>query len=144
MTNDQMPKLNKQEFVNSLKVAKERIDSAEILLKANQYRDSISRSYYACFDIISALLGIKGLIAKTHAGSLQLFGLHFVKTGIFDKKYAKIMRELLEKREMADYERQKEFSKEETINALEEVKDFVRVVESSIENIFNQEAEKYQ
>ena len=35
--------------------AKERLDSAKILLEAEQYKDSIGRSYYAIFTAVRAV-----------------------------------------------------------------------------------------
>lgn len=39
-----------------LKSAKERLDSAKILLEAGKYKDSIGRSYYAIFTAVRAVL----------------------------------------------------------------------------------------
>lgn len=41
-----------------------------------------NRMYYSCYYMVSALLLTKGLSSHTHSGTIGLFGLHFVKTGI--------------------------------------------------------------
>lgn len=79
-------KLTRKEFKSILNQARERLDSAEILLEKEKYRDSVSRSYYAVFDVVRGLLASRGIITKTHAGAFQQFALHFVKTGIFNKR----------------------------------------------------------
>ena len=54
----------------TIKKYEERINSAEILLKAGNYNDSVSRSYYALFDAIRGLLEIDGHGAKSHRGAI--------------------------------------------------------------------------
>lgn len=136
-------KISKDQFEDCLLLAKDRLESAEILLTAGQYRDSISRSYYAFFDVVAALLATKGLIPKTHSGALQLFSLHFVKDGPFPKEYSKKMRDLLEDRTEADYDWKVEFTKEEAKEALSEAKEFIQVVKEKKEEIFkNQKFQK--
>ena len=41
-----------------LEMAKERLDSAKLLLEAGKYKDSIGRSYYTMFTSVRALLAI--------------------------------------------------------------------------------------
>lgn len=128
--------LSEKEFKEMLNSVRERLESAEILLQNKKYRDSISRSYYAFFDIVAALLAVKGLIPRTHSGAIRLFSLHFVKKGIFPKEYGKTMRNLMEMREEADYEWKRGFSKKEAHEALKEAKDFFRIMESDIPKLF--------
>lgn len=42
--------------------------------------------------------------ANTHQGVLNLFGLYFVKTGKFDKKFGRFLSNLKSDRESGDYE----------------------------------------
>ncbi|MCD6500550.1 HEPN domain-containing protein [bacterium] len=128
------PKVNPspEEIASHLKLARDRIRSAEILLREGKYRDAISRAYYAFFDAASALLLTKGLVAKTHAGLLTLFGLYFVKKGKIKPKFARFFRKAKEAREEADYEVYKKFSKGETETIIGEAKEFVKEVEKTI------------
>lgn len=128
--------LDKNQFQDCLKLAEDRLDSAEILLKTGKYRDSISRSYYAFFDIVGALLATKGLIPKTHTGALRLFSLHFVKTEVFPKEYGRAMRELMEERQEADYEWKSKFDKEDAQEAINETKEFIKMVKNKIDQLF--------
>ena len=117
-------KISQQELFKSFDIAQERIKSAEVLLREGLYRDSISRSYYALFEIIRALLTIKGEVTKTHSGLIRQFGQYYIKTRIIPKKYAVWLSELAEERQLADYERLTEFSKEKAERAIKEVKEF--------------------
>jgi uncharacterized protein (UPF0332 family) len=125
-------KISQQELFKSFDIAKERIKSAELLLKERLYRDSISRSYYALFEVIRALLATKGVITKTHSGLIKQFGQYYIKTKIIPKKYAARLSELAEERQLADYERLIEFSKVKAEKALKEAKEFVKLAKRII------------
>ena len=125
-------KISQQELFKSFDIAEERIKSAGILLKEGLYRDSISRSYYALFEIIRALLATKGVITKTHSGLIRQFGQYFIKTKIIPKKYAAWLSELAEERQLADYERLVEFNKTKAEKAIIEAKEFIKLAKSII------------
>ncbi len=98
-----MPEHIKALLKEYLSNARKKISSAKILLEHQEYDDSVSRSYYAVFYCVQALLLSAGLKAESHSGARQLFGLHFVKTGKFDKKYARYLKSLKDDRENGDY-----------------------------------------
>ncbi|WP_299143341.1 HEPN domain-containing protein [uncultured Dialister sp.] len=54
-------------------MAKERIDSARILLEHHNFKDSIGRSYYAMFTAVRAILALDGVDFKKHAGVISYF-----------------------------------------------------------------------
>lgn len=127
-TTKQSPK----DIAKYLELAKRRLHSAEILLKAGEYKDAASRTYYGFFDAASALLLTKGLVAKTHSGLIALFNIHFVKTGKIKSQFATLFKRAKEAREEADYEIYKEFSKENVENILKTAKDFIKEIERVI------------
>ena len=49
------------------------------------------------------MLLTKGLEPRSHEGALRLFGLHFVKQGIFEPKDSHIFSRLMKYRQGADY-----------------------------------------
>ena|SRR3972149_3279484 len=124
--------ISQKELFKSFDIAKERIKSAGILLKEGLYRDSISRSYYALFEVIRALLATKGVITKTHSGLIRQFGQYYIKTKIIPKKYAAWLSKLAEERQLADYERLIEFNKAKAEKALETAKEFVELAKKII------------
>lgn len=131
-----MNTLTQNEFKETIKIAKEHLEAAELLLEKGYFRDSISRSYYAFFDVVAALLAIKGVITKTHAGALQQLGLYYIKTGILSEDSGKTMRRLLEARQKADYEWQIDFTKKEALASSQEAKIFIDLIEKSISKFF--------
>lgn len=78
--------------------------SAAVLLYENRFiSDAVSRLYYFVLYYIRALLLTKGMEPRSHEGALRLFGLHFIREGLIDKKAAQIFSKLMKYREEADY-----------------------------------------
>ena len=113
--------------------ARERIESAEHLLKIENFRDSISRAYYAFLDAADAVLLTRNVRPKSHAGTISQFSLYFIKTNIFEQKFIRWFKRIERARLEADYERQKTFTKEDAGEALKEAKEFVDAVASYIQ-----------
>lgn len=86
-----------------LEMAKDRLISAEVLLNAGSYKDSIGRSYYAMFTAVRALLAMEGQDFSKHAGVISHFQKEYVKSGKFDKKYSKYISQAFQIRNNADY-----------------------------------------
>lgn len=86
-----------------ISAAKERLNSAKILLECGSYKDSIGRSYYAMFTTVRALLAIDGVDYSKHAGVIAYFQRKYIKTGIFDKKYSKYLSQAFQIRNNTDY-----------------------------------------
>ena len=125
-------KLPHKEIKLYLDKAKDRIYSAQILLKAGQYNDAISRVYYAFFDAATAALLTKNLRVKTHQGLIILFNKHFVKNNKMPVKIARYLTKAFEARQEADYEALKKFDKEDVKAAIKSAKEFVKKVEEII------------
>ena len=66
--------------------ALETITEAEFLMKNHFWNNTVNRLYYSCYYAVSALLASVKIYPKTHAGTNQMFSLHFVKQGIFAKR----------------------------------------------------------
>lgn len=77
-----------------LSMAKEKLDSAKLLLDNNMYKDSISRSYYAMFTSVRAILAMDGVDFKKHAGVISYFQREYIKSGILEKKYSKYLSQI--------------------------------------------------
>lgn len=108
--------------------AKEKLSVATELLNAAHYDDAVSRAYYSVFHAAQAVLLTEGLTASTHQGLVNLFGLHLVKTGKFDKKFGKYLANLKDDRENGDYELYSAIDKETAGQAVSEAKEFLAEV----------------
>ena len=67
-----------------LSSAKERLESARLLLDAGLYKDSIGRSYYAIFTAVRAVLARDQVDFSKHAGVIAYFQREYIKSAIFD------------------------------------------------------------
>ncbi|WP_283680591.1 HEPN domain-containing protein [Parablautia sp. Marseille-Q6255] len=95
---------NREELVKyRLESARERLNSAEVLLKNGNYKDSIGRSYYAMFTAVRALLARDGIDYSKHAGVISYFQKEYIKTEQFDKKYSKYLSQAFQIRNNTDY-----------------------------------------
>ena len=56
-----------------LSSAKEKLNSAKVLLEAGLYKDSVGRSYYAIFSAIRAVLAVRQVDFSKHAGVIAYF-----------------------------------------------------------------------
>ena len=83
--------------------AKEKLESAKILLDNAHYKDSIGRSYYAIFSAVRAVLAKDAVDFAKHAGVISYFQREYIKTGVFDKKYSAYLQEAFQIRNNCDY-----------------------------------------
>lgn len=113
-----------------LEKSKEKLRVAQLLLSQKAFEDAISRAYYAAFHAAQAALLTEGLTATTHQGVVNLFGLHFVKTGKMDKKFGRFLSNLKDDRENSDYEIYSSIDEDIAKNAVREAREFVNAIQS--------------
>jgi uncharacterized protein (UPF0332 family) len=113
--------------------AEEAIDAAELLLKDGYLADSISRAYYAMFYIAEALLNEKDLSFSKHGNVHGAFGEHYVKTGIFDKKYHKWFLEAFNRRIASDYDVSAKFQASSVKTMIDQAWDFLEAAKKYLD-----------
>ncbi len=84
--------------------ARDRYDDGLVLKNMGRYESAANRLYYALFHATNAVLALKGAASNRHRGVKTLFDMHYIKTGIMDRKYSKLYNTVLEVREDSDYE----------------------------------------
>jgi uncharacterized protein (UPF0332 family) len=95
---------NKRENIREeIERATEARRAAELLFSNDFIKDAVSKLYYVLLYSIRALPLTKGLEPKSHEGALRLFGLHFVKEGLFMSQDSHVFSKLMKFREEADY-----------------------------------------
>ena len=82
----------------------ETLNEADKMIENQFWNASINRIYYACFYAVSGLLLKKGVDTSTHKGIRQMFGLHYVQTGLISKEYARFFSDLYDRRQTGDYD----------------------------------------
>lgn len=112
--------------------SQEALDEAKLLAESSHFDSAVTRLYYACYYLACALLIKNNVEASSHAGVKRMFSLKFVQTGILEQKYSRIFANLMQGRQLSDYEdfiyqNQESFSKYETL-----AKDFCDKIKSLI------------
>lgn len=118
-----------------LESARERLKAAIDLFENGDYKDSVSRSYYAVFTSARALLATKQLDSSKHSGVIALFNQHFVKTSIVGKDASQLIEKAKLYREQADYGDFFVVSKDEAEAQIQSARKFIAEVKRGIEKI---------
>lgn len=87
-----------------LNKAKNLLTQSELLLTNHQYDGSINRSYYSILNAVRALLALVRVDSRSHQGVISYFDRYFVKPGIFEKQFSKIVHSAFDTRQDNDYE----------------------------------------
>ncbi len=112
-----------------LETAKEDLATARKNLEDASYRASVNRSYYAIFHALRSIAALDQFDSGKHSGVIAYINQHYVKTGVFDKEFSKIIDSAFRLREKADYEdfyvvaiedARKQIEKAETVIAMVE------------------------
>lgn len=95
---------NREDYIRyRLQRSEESYEDALILAENQRWNSVVNRLYYACFYAVIALLLQNNIETQSHDGTRTQFGLHFVKTGLIDKKYGKLYTKLFDFRQKGDY-----------------------------------------
>lgn len=121
-----------------IEVAKERLQSARLLIDAGDYKAAANRSYYAAFSAMRAVLALDGLDFKRHSGVISEFRKSYIKTGVFDAELSHIIDSLKDVRQSSDYDDFFLISKEEVSQQVENAECFVSGVEEYLQEQYNQ------
>ena len=116
----------KEVVSTELELSDKALKGSFTLLNDDLYADAISRAYYAVLHSARAILATVNIEPTSHDGAVAMFGLHFVKEGLIDRKYSKIFGRLRAAREKSDYDAQAavKLSKEDAERRLGEARDF--------------------
>jgi uncharacterized protein (UPF0332 family) len=121
MTTEQKWDLVKYRFEN----AKKTLGEVDVLIQNNLWNNAVNRLYYACFYAVNALLLLNDISTKTHAGSIKMFGLHFINTGIIQRTTGDFYSKIFTMRNKGDYEDYVDYSPEEVIALIQPSKDLI-------------------
>ena len=64
----------------------ETIREAETMMRSGFWNAAVNRIYYSCYYAVSGLLVKKSIETSSHKGIRQMYGLHFVQTGLVSKE----------------------------------------------------------
>ena len=112
-------------LVEEWRRAAKSLGAAEVLMRSGYAEDSVSRSYYAILHAAKSALFVHDIATSSHAAVRTLFGLHIVRSGEIEVKWAKVLAETMDDRLIADYSSAARFSDEEAQAVYERAKAFL-------------------
>ena len=83
--------------------AAESLRAAELCWQAGLYADAVSRAYYSAFHTATALIGMRGVTAKSKRGLQMLVKREFIDTGLLEEQLNPEIADLHDWRIYADY-----------------------------------------
>lgn len=120
--------LLKEQLKKMLLKARRSIASAERQIKESDYDFASSRTYYAVFYAMEAILLSKNLVLSKHSGVIGAFNQHFIKTAIFPKEFSKQITRLFRDRQIGDYEFELNIEKDEAEEDSQIAKEIVEAI----------------
>ena len=109
--------------------ARETFNEVSLHVENKLWNTSINRLYYACYYAVIALLVDKDIHAQTHSGVRQMFGLHFVKSGLIDKESGKFYTDIFDLRQTGDYDDYIDFKKEDVLDLVGPANELISKIE---------------
>lgn len=129
-----MTRESSKRFVEaSLLRAEKALRSAKLLEENGQPEDAVSRAYYTMFHAARAILFSKGVKARTHRGTISLFGEKIVKEGVLSREFADMLRKALDLRQKSDYELYAELNEELVEEVIKNAGKFVEKIKELVE-----------
>ncbi len=116
----------------TVKLSKESLKEAQVLLDQELWRGSISRAYYAVFHLAQAALLTKGIERSKHSSIISAFGEFLAKPGLIDRSFHKDLQFVFEQRQDADYDTLSNFDKELATDVFNRARKFASHLESWI------------
>jgi uncharacterized protein (UPF0332 family) len=111
-----------------IKRSQETIREVQLHLDNQLWTTAVNRLYYACYYAVSALLIKHNIKAQSHSGTRQMFGLHYIKTGIIPKELGKLYSDLFDMRHSGDYDDFVEYTQEDIHAVLDPAKDLISII----------------
>jgi uncharacterized protein (UPF0332 family) len=109
-----------------LEKADSSIHAAQALLESNYPGFAAGRAYYAMFYVAEAMLNEKELTFRKHGGVHSAFGEHYIKTGLLDARYHRWLLMAFNRRIVADYGIEVDFTQHEVEEMIQQARDFLQ------------------
>ena len=122
---DDLIKYRKNRSIETLKEAK-------VMMNNRFWNASVNRIY--CYYVVSALLLLKTIETDSHKAIRQMFGLHFVQTGLVSKQDGRFFSDLYDRRQTGDYDDFINYDELVVIQLFEHADKFVKKLIELIEN----------
>ena len=122
----------KELILHNVKKAYDSIKEAEILSEHNFFTGSLNRIYYGVFYIISALAIKNKYQTSNHSQLIGWFNKNYVRNSKVSRKIGKFIYTAFDQRMESDYDPLAEFSKDEIIQNIKNMKETIQTIEKVI------------
>ncbi len=122
-------------FTYRLREAEETLDEATRMIQEGfSSRSAVNRAYYAMFYAVLALLIRFDVEHKTskHSGIISIFDREFFLAGRIESRYSKMLHNLFDMRQKADYKEMVELTSDDATKAVEQAQEFVAAIKGLI------------
>jgi uncharacterized protein (UPF0332 family) len=124
-----MPEDNWSEHVRyRLEKATDDLRTARFNFDAGNYNVAANRVYYSVFHSMRAIVALERVSFKKHSGVISYFRREYISTGIFDKKFSKLISEASTIRNGSDYDDFYDADKESTGMLIDRAAEFYQAV----------------
>ncbi len=108
------------------------IEKVRFLIDNSEFALAVNRIYYGIYYMLSALALKNHHETSKHAQLISWFNKVFVKEGIVNEKYGKMIRKSFENRMEGDYNVLSNFPRDEVEQAFKEMKDVISEIQKLI------------
>jgi len=124
---------DKQDLVKyRIKQAEEAAEEISLLIENKLYKTAINRIYYGMFYALLALALKHNFKTSKHRQLIGWFNKDFIKTGVIDISYGRIINNAFENRSDSDYGLFVEFTLEDITEMHQEMKAFIKEIKKHI------------
>jgi uncharacterized protein (UPF0332 family) len=109
--------------------ARQALEVAQGNLENGYWADALSKCYYAMFYAASALVRTTDFRATKHSAVIAAVGEHFAKPGLIDRRLHRLLIDMFDERQIADYEVMLSITEERARAGLSAAEKFVNAVE---------------
>lgn len=100
-------------------------DATYLCFERKSFESAVSRAYYAMYYTAEACLLSIDETVSSHKGLISQFGRFFVKEGLIEPEYGRMLATVYQRRQLGDYEVSYELSETETTEAIANASAFV-------------------
>lgn len=104
MQHDENAGTRKDMALHRLQVAREDLETAQLLFRENKYRAANNRAYYAIYHAIDTVLSMYGVAFKRHKDTLGHFNKNYIAAGLFPRDLGRRIVKAEEIRHNSDYD----------------------------------------
>lgn len=114
--------------IRRMEQAEQCLESAKLLLEADDIKGAANRSYYGIFHAIRAVLALEGKDFAKHSGVISFFRQNYIKTGILDVSLSDIITDAFQVRTECDYNDYYIISKAEVEEQVQNADRFIKTI----------------